>query len=89
MLTIGRRIGSTILIDDPAVALDHAMIVRVGLQHVLINRENEHCTLVNGRILQEPRVLTDGDDVVFGQQCFGFRAALGGAQCNGVDEALA
>jgi pSer/pThr/pTyr-binding forkhead associated (FHA) protein len=74
VVSIGRRIGNHILIDDPLVSADHAEIVRVGERHVLLDLRSSNGTLVNGQRIEDLHILRDGDQIQIADQQFLFTA---------------
>lgn len=74
LLTIGRRAGSQMLIDDPRVSPEHAAIVRAGGQYLLLNCGTRNGTFVNGWRLRDLHLLRDGDRLEVANRLFHFQA---------------
>jgi pSer/pThr/pTyr-binding forkhead associated (FHA) protein len=72
--TIGRRPANNIVIPDPYVSGSHAVITAADGSFSLTDVGSTNGTLVNGERLapNEPRQLSDGDEVTFGQSVFRF-----------------
>jgi pSer/pThr/pTyr-binding forkhead associated (FHA) protein len=69
VLTIGGEVGNQILIDDPTVSRQHAEIVRVGDDYVLLDLRSSNGTFVNGQQVLDLHILHDGDEIeVAGQR---------------------
>jgi FHA domain len=64
-LGIGREASNAIVVDDPTVSREHAMIVQVGNDHVLTDLHSDQGTFVNGARV-ERHILQHGDIVEFG-----------------------
>ena len=62
---IGREASNAIIVDDPTVSREHAMIVQVGNDHVLTDLHSDHGTFVNGARV-ERHILQHGDIVELG-----------------------
>jgi pSer/pThr/pTyr-binding forkhead associated (FHA) protein len=60
-LGIGRRVGNHILVDDPQVSGEHAKIVHIGDDHVLLDLRSSNGTYVNGQRIVDLHLLRDGD----------------------------
>ncbi len=70
-VNIGRAPHNQVVIDDPAVGEEHAVIIPVGNDHILQNLQSVNGTLVNGsRVVRQ--ILQHGDVMQFGA----FYAAL-------------
>ncbi len=74
-LGIGRRIGNHILVDDPLVSSEHAKIVRVGQDCLLLDLRSSNGTFVNGQRVRDLHVLQDRDQIEVGDQHFQFVGA--------------
>ncbi len=74
-LTIGRRVGNHLRIDDAEVSTHHAKIVRSGDDHVLIDLRSANGTFVNGTRVHDLHVLCDGDEIEVASQRFRFTDA--------------
>ncbi|HMK10104.1 MAG TPA: FHA domain-containing protein [Acidimicrobiales bacterium] len=72
VLKIGRASRSDIHIDDGDVSRKHAYIERVGDAWRIIDG-SLNGTLVNGRPVQESRMLRDGDTITIGKATFRYR----------------
>src|SRR5687768_4194901 len=58
-LGIGRRIGNQILVEDPLVSSQHAKIVCVGDDYLLLDLGSSNGTFVNGQRVHDLHVLRD------------------------------
>ncbi|MEA2599406.1 MAG: hypothetical protein QOF89_398 [Acidobacteriota bacterium] len=65
-LRIGRGTNADLRLDDPAVALEHARIERVGDGYRLVNLGSDTGTYLNGRPVTSATVLKDGDTIGLG-----------------------
>jgi pSer/pThr/pTyr-binding forkhead associated (FHA) protein len=74
-LGIGRRIGNHILVEDPLVSSQHAKIVHVGDDYLLLDLRSSNGTFVNGQRVHDLHVLRDGDQIEVASQRFQFRGA--------------
>ena len=63
---IGRLSTNKLVIDDPAVSRVHARIVRQGGRVLVEDIGSLAGTFVNGRRIEAPTVLADGDLIVVG-----------------------
>lgn len=64
-VNIGRGPRNQVVIDDPAVEAEHAVIVPVGNDHILEDLSSSHGTLLNGaRVFKH--ILQHGDVIRFG-----------------------
>jgi pSer/pThr/pTyr-binding forkhead associated (FHA) protein len=64
-LNIGRARHNQVVIDDPAVGEEHAVIIPVGNDHILQNLQSVNGTLINGsRVVRQ--ILQHGDVMQFG-----------------------
>jgi len=64
-VNIGREPHNQVVIDDPAVEAEHAVIVPVGNDHILEDLRSVHGTFLNGaRVFKH--ILQHGDVVQFG-----------------------
>lgn len=61
--TIGRWADNDVVIDDRWVSRTHAQIRRQGEQYVVEDLDSKNGTFLNGRRIDSPTVLTDGDEV--------------------------
>lgn len=61
-ITIGRRRYSDILLDNPAVSGDHALIERIGRDVYLEDRDSTNGTKLNGKPVRR-QVLRFGDEI--------------------------
>jgi hypothetical protein len=62
---VGRDPGNQLVIDDPAVAMEHAAITPIGNDHILEDLQSETGTFVNGTRVSR-HILQHGDVVEFG-----------------------
>lgn len=74
VLTIGRSIGNHLLLDDSRLAPEHAAIIHVGDEYVLIDRGSEGGTSVNGGYGRDLHLLRDGDRIEVGESILIFRS---------------
>ncbi len=65
-ITIGRRVGNDIHIDNLAVSGDHAVITTIGNDSFLQDLDSTNGTLVNGKSIKK-HVLHHGDIIGFGR----------------------
>ncbi len=64
-LHVGRKPDNQVVIDDPAVSEEHAVIIPVGNDHILENVQSVNDTFVNGsRVIRH--LLQHGDVMQFG-----------------------
>jgi pSer/pThr/pTyr-binding forkhead associated (FHA) protein len=64
---IGRSPASDILLPDDSVSTRHAQLSRRGRQWWLEDLGSTNGTRVNGRFLESPMVVTEGDILEFGR----------------------
>ena len=62
---IGRKTEKDLMIPDPRVSRDHAMLVREGMDFYVLDQNSRHGTFVNGQKIERCR-LTKGDRIEFG-----------------------
>ena len=60
------REQSDVTLDDPFVSREQAYILYDGAAYRLFNQSQTNPTLVNGNVVNGPRDLSDGDEVVMG-----------------------
>ena len=65
-LTIGRDPACNIVLADASASKKHAMIVTVGLDHVIRDAGSRNGTIVNGTRIAEPHVLQNEDRIEIG-----------------------
>src|SRR5256885_16883396 len=63
--SIGRKTEKDLMIPDPRVSRDHAMLVREGMDTYVLDQNSRHGTFVNGEKIDSRR-LTKGDRIEFG-----------------------
>jgi len=64
-LSVGRASHNDVVIDDPAVSEQHAVIISIGNDHILQNLQSVNATLLNGsRVVRQ--ILQHGDVMQFG-----------------------
>jgi len=64
-LSVGKASHNQVVINDPAVSEQHAVVIPVGNDHILQNLQSINATLVNGsRVLRH--ILQHGDVMQFG-----------------------
>jgi hypothetical protein len=71
---LGRHAGSVVPIASETVSRRHALLHISGGQVVLEDLGSRHGTFVDGRPIQAPRVLADGDSFLLGPLAFTLRA---------------
>lgn len=64
--TVGRAATNDVMIDDPDVSREHAVIVEQGGRFVVMDVGSTHGTTVNGRPLRGQAYLADGDEIGLG-----------------------
>jgi pSer/pThr/pTyr-binding forkhead associated (FHA) protein len=64
--TIGRDPASMIVLNDPSVSRRHATVVIDGETSTLTDLDSRNGTTVMHRVVAEPTVLNDGDEIEFG-----------------------
>ena len=82
VVTVGRKPeNSLVLTGDPYVSGSHARIVFEGSSFTLVDVGSTNGTRLNGRKLSPhaPQPLGDGDEIVFGQTPYTFRAPVVGS----------
>ena len=65
--TVGREPNSTVCINDASVSRGHARITIAGAVATLVDHGSKNGTTVNGRLIEAPVELQDGDELTFGQ----------------------
>jgi len=76
--TIGRGDGCAVMLDSRSVSRLHALIQRrEGGDYSLVDLGSRNGCFVNGQRVSLPRILGDGDRLVFGDQELLFRSARG------------
>ena len=68
-VTIGRDPTSTIVLDDPLVSRQHAMLMRQGPNFLVRNAHARNGTQINGHDVQQAE-LTPGDRITVGRSSF-------------------
>ncbi len=63
--TVGRKVDKDLVIPDPRVSRDHAIIVAEDGQFTVVDQESKHGTYVNGERVQR-RTLQNNDRLEFG-----------------------
>ena len=64
--TVGREPASTVCLNDPSVSRGHARIIVENGVATLEDLASKNGTQVMGRVIKEPTVLKDGDELEFG-----------------------
>lgn len=64
--TIGRTDENFILLSDPSISREHALITRNGNDYTLMDLGSSNGTRINGRDVESPTHLESGDVVEFG-----------------------
>lgn len=67
--TIGRWEDNDVVIPDRWISRYHAEIRHVGTRYVLYDRESKNGLFVNGRRVDEPLPLEDGDQIQIAPHC--------------------
>jgi len=70
--TIGRGRASTIVIPDPFASAIHAAVLLRGGRWWLEDRQSRNGTLLNDVRLEQPVILSSGDEISIGQVRFQF-----------------
>ncbi len=65
-LTIGRADSNDICVDDPAVSRRHAVIEKLAAGWSISDVGSLNGTFVNGEMLERPRPLYSGDEIIIG-----------------------
>jgi pSer/pThr/pTyr-binding forkhead associated (FHA) protein len=65
VITVGRASLNHVVIDDPTVSAQHAMLMRLGRSYQLRDLRSTNGTQVNGVLITEAE-LKDGDKIRFG-----------------------
>ena len=63
--SVGRKTEKDLMIPDPRVSRDHAMLVREGADFYVLDQNSRHGTFVNGEKVERRR-LAKGDRIEFG-----------------------
>ncbi len=79
VITVGRSAAVSLRLHDPALSRVHAEIRRDGGGWVVADAESRNGTLLNGRRLDAPAVLSPGDELAIGQTTLVFDAEVEGA----------
>jgi pSer/pThr/pTyr-binding forkhead associated (FHA) protein len=74
-IAIGRRVGNHILVKNSLVSAEHAKIVHVDKDYLLLDLRSSNGTFVNGQRVRDLHVLREGDQIEVGDQQFQFRGA--------------
>lgn len=61
-----------IILEDPSVSREHLRISKSGLNYQIENLSETSSTLVNGREVQEPLIIENGDLITLGEQTLRF-----------------
>jgi pSer/pThr/pTyr-binding forkhead associated (FHA) protein len=69
---MGREAASTILIDDPSVSLNHALLTERRGSWWVRDTESTNGTYLNGRPVQKDTQLRPGDELQLGEARFRF-----------------
>jgi pSer/pThr/pTyr-binding forkhead associated (FHA) protein len=65
VITVGRASLNHVVIDDPTVSAQHAMLMRLGHSYRLRDLRSTNGTQINGVPITEAE-LKDGDKILFG-----------------------
>ena len=68
--TIGRARGNDLALADPSISKTHARLVIAKDASCIEDLGSRHGTFVDGRPIDAPRVLADGESFVLGPICF-------------------
>ena len=71
--SIGRDPDNDIAFDDDKVSRKHACIQKAGSEYTLSDLDSSNGTLVNGKPVNEPTILSDSDEIVIGSNSLMFR----------------
>lgn len=81
---VGRAVGNAVRLQDEAVSAQHARISYQGGQWWVEDFASRNGTHVNGVRVQEPLVVTYGDEIRFGRTIFSLERGTGsGARAGG------
>ncbi len=69
-ITVGRTLNNAFVIDHPSVSKNHARILKIDDEHVLIDLESSNGTFINGQRISSETKLEDGCEVRFGRARF-------------------
>jgi len=72
-LAIGRRSSSGLMLPDPEVSREHARIDYIPPRYFVRDLQSMNGTVVNGRRIDQPHPLTDGDLIEVGHSRLRFR----------------
>jgi hypothetical protein len=72
-LTIGRDPGCDIVLADPSASKAHAVIMTIGLDHVLKDAGSRNGTMVNGTRIDDTHVLQNEDVIELGESRIVYR----------------
>lgn len=64
--TLGRAAGCELVVQGQLVSRRHAQVRRIGLHYQISDLGSRNGTFVNGKLLQEPQLLADGDLIGLG-----------------------
>lgn len=70
LTSLGRAPTNTILIDDSFASSEHARVILKEGQWWLEDRQSRNGTFLNGVLIGQPVVMTDGDVIGIGQKRF-------------------
>jgi len=71
-ITVGSTSGNDLIIPNPTVSRQHALLRRRFGRYRLIDLESTNGTFINGRRVNGPTLVTRGDEVRFGTARFAF-----------------
>ncbi|MGH2603250.1 MAG: FHA domain-containing protein, partial [Dehalococcoidia bacterium] len=69
----GRRSSSGLMLSDPEVSREHARVDYVPPRYFVRDLQSMNGTVVNGRQIDQPHPLTDGDLIEVGHSRLRFR----------------
>lgn len=72
VVTIGRSPDNDVVLSDPFVSLQHARIVRKRGRYYLEDVKSTNHTYVNGKMVDSPCLLREGDTIELGETIFRF-----------------
>ena len=71
-ISVGRHVHNLIVLNDQDVSRHHCIIDQAGSDFTVRDLESHNGTRINGRLLEEPTHLQDGDVIAIGQTMMKF-----------------
>lgn len=71
-ISVGRHVHNLIVLNDQDVSRHHCIIDQAGSDFTVRDLESHNGTRINGRLLEEPARLQDGDVIAIGQTIMKF-----------------